>query len=551
MKPSRFSVNSVLESVPDTFDAEFPDNGVFAAATEAERWTLTAGYLDALSAEQVIAQLRDGVVDVWGLRVLPNELRSTIRGRDAAAHLLDRQIRRRFLRAPRPAVLEQIDVADQEEIEESEGQFLASHIATTIADDLGFSMQWQVEDYTLQEDFEAIGTAIDILRQLAAPWSQTEPGRVDIWSDGEVIFIRQRPATLVAEATYTVDNDKIRSVEVEKRILPRVKRLVLRGQRLPQGGEGGVFVGGFTKEFVTDEFVAPAGGQNGSRVVTVEQRRMPDDLLLEQFVRRWQIDAATGTTRVTSEETLFQEWEDSIYDRGVPVNQPQLQNTIKETISSTATSDGELVFSHREECAYSYDSDRFLSAKLTRRFRPDSDGVPQEYERETEKNSDESPLSTVQTITVEGKDDEDRWFVKRSFTGRGSGFRVGGVRPPLSGTKAELTPVTLIEDDMSADPRALTVELDLRHFTLTQLQAVRDRIQAANDLTEHEVTFITSLPQIHKGQVIALTGVKNAAGASITFQPMLVTGASVRYDESREAARLVTTITAKYWAATV
>jgi hypothetical protein len=132
LQASSFRVHSTLGLPVDAWEADMAGPAAFVEASEADKITLAAGFHDAGGHEHVIGHLVDGRVDEYVLQIDRDAVRTTLRGRDPLAALLERHVVRRYLRLPLRDVVERtaddgIPFVTPEA--EGSGRFRASQIA--------------------------------------------------------------------------------------------------------------------------------------------------------------------------------------------------------------------------------------------------------------------------------------------------------------------------------------------------------------------------------------------------------------------------------------
>src|SRR5262245_22196565 len=238
-----FTIKSHLERSADDFDAEVADTATWLAASEADRITLQAGYRDLAGTPSYVAQIQSGIVDEWELTFAPTARVTRLRGRDPITQLLDRRVALLFPRAPERPTTDTLateaegggNVTTLGVTRLAAAHWMASQVAATVVATVNatlpptqqLGLAWQTRDYELRADYSASGRPVDILRDLAEPWSQAPPTQVDVFLAGLTIVVRGRNPAPAADYVFAIGDARIRSATITKRRPRRLGHVVL------------------------------------------------------------------------------------------------------------------------------------------------------------------------------------------------------------------------------------------------------------------------------------------------------------------------------------
>lgn len=237
----RFDIRSSVQHIADAFTVVVPDADLFLAADADQRMSIERGYRDAMNAAQSVITLNRGIIDSYTVaKGKQGIFQTTLTGRDALALLTDRFIARRFLTDFRPPVTETLP-GGLTTVIDLVGSWTAKQIAEIICADLGLGCQWQTLNFTLKEDFNAVGRVSEILARLIADLNHFEPTKTIMLAEasleaeeGADVVFRARLMNPVAEQTIALGPDGIRQEDVTVEMHPprKISSLVLIGERI-------------------------------------------------------------------------------------------------------------------------------------------------------------------------------------------------------------------------------------------------------------------------------------------------------------------------------
>lgn len=575
----RNQIQATLELAADGFETEVPASSHFTAAAETDRVTVVAGFADAGGVVASVRQLKDGVVDAYELIVRPEQLLTRLVGRDPVALLLDRTVRKRFVRFPERPVLDEVPEADLgiETLvaDAGTGRWTASEIARNLVEGVGLTLQWEVRDWEPLEDFDAVGRPIDLLRQLVAPWDQVEPFKVDLFVQNDTVIARQRRLAPEPDYRYAVFDARIENLVVRKSRPGRYGLVRLEGEAdLGQTGE-------FTE--TTQSETLDAAGNVWVRIVETTTFRLPDRIVLKTVrqvygrsvvgVTRVEIGGSTTFTvvyglRLISERTITYEWDSSLLDRGQIVNLPRLRRvrntgtqlksffwfftsdvTTLQALDQIAT---EAPLSGPEDTDFTYDAEGFLKEQL-RTARHTLNGLPTEQEIISYQRI--GPAQYLESVMLYRGQAGKLTLVSHRTRLQG-GYPPGG---PVGGAVSGPTPASIqepkavsVQQTISTDPTAQDVIFTNRSLTKADLDFILSLYQQASGLWQYELTFdAVTMPWLTKGTVIELTGLLAEDGVTpIVLKPALVVDHRLLHDETSRTPSMRSRVRAVYWSPT-
>ena len=542
----------------DGFDAELDNCFCFLAADfENDRVSLEAGFVDPsapLAPPQSLKHL-EGVIDEYSIDISPDVLTGRIRGRDLMAIALDRQFKKQFLKA-------QPDT--EPDITFVVGDFLASDIAKEVAASIGLAVSWEARDYILKEDFDAVGRPIDIINELAAPFTLVEPFKADVFLQDSTIFVRERKGTSFrTDYTFAAKDARILRMNIRKREFTIFGKVTLIGELTPVNldvtQEGGFTIirSGRQEETITKE-TFDANGDLQTRLIEITTLRMPDRIPLETLEREFSV--RSGQLILVTETRKFNEYEESRYVLSGATNQPLLKNQITET-KGTDPDDDSKTFQliRKENKEFGYDRNRFQDIMTHRKFKRDfaAAGNPfVEDERIVETLKELDFLKVEKVVSTYERQDDGSLPLQRQDTTVSAGIRPGGNRPgrgiglpgTAAGDLASKQPVK-VEQVISTNPRARDVRFSNRNMSREDLLFILDQFSRASGLIEFEITMdYVAMPWLRKGSTLLITDLFCDDGVTeIVLDPALVFEQRLRFDESSESPEMVSTLRCLFW----
>jgi hypothetical protein len=311
----QFTIDSSLDLAADAYTSPVVGSVDYLAADDADTITLSAGLIDpATGTPYTIGHLVGGV-DEYSLHITPDRIDGSIRGRDNMAEMIDRTYQMRYLRA-QPGPLEKIAMDGKtfdglpDPTLYTVGKFRASEIASQVVTGegqpggpTGLTLSWECRDYDLQENFDASGRPIDILRKLVEPWSQIEALKVDVFVQGTTVICRPRSLTTSADYTYAVSDARIKDVTIRRKRAEIYGRVSLSGEfNLRERGLGSVTP---IEVDETTEDVSGVGayGQPLTRVIRTTTYLVPPRIPIRSREQTYSYDVPTASMQLSKDET--------------------------------------------------------------------------------------------------------------------------------------------------------------------------------------------------------------------------------------------------------
>jgi hypothetical protein len=560
-----FTIKSHLERPADDFDADVADSATWLAASETDRITLQAGYRDLAGTPSFVSQIQSGIVDEWELTFEPTAQVTRLRGRDPITQLLERRLALLFPRAPERPVTDTLateaegggNVATLAVTRLPAGRWTATQVAATVVATVNetippeqqFGLSWQTRDYELRADYSAAGRPVDILRDLAEPWSQADPTRVDVILEGLTIVVRGRNPLPTADYVFALGDARIRSATLTKRRPRRLGHVVLSGMLVQIEGTG--LVG----ETIPDP-TSPAKlleietTPNRTELETrtpnaINRYRMPDGVLVYS-----QKTVLTGTlsggTSLVARDTTRNTWDDVEYDQGQPLR-AALQRTQDVLVEGIHPQDKAKLFRQlrSESVTYEYDGQEFLTRIVSTKKEINLKSNTLELsEMITKDYTDIGPLLyEVVTSVLKWNQKLGVWNLSQRDAATSSGYRPGGPgrskvtfipagtdangNPIMPGqnNSGQRIPITL-ERTLSEAPDAEPFSYANEHLTLADLEFIMSQLEAAQELWEVEVSLdAVTMPWLRRGVVLQLTNCRDEFGELMPLDPNWPPGA--------------------------
>src|SRR5439155_17655699 len=87
-------------------------------------------------------------------------------------------------------------------IPEVRGVFTYAQIAAEACAAAGLTLAWHLASPVMQGDYTANARVLDILTDLARPWTSAEPTRADVYVDGTTVIRKQREPAAGGRVTH-------------------------------------------------------------------------------------------------------------------------------------------------------------------------------------------------------------------------------------------------------------------------------------------------------------------------------------------------------------
>jgi hypothetical protein len=338
LKTSVVTHRSTLELTADWFEIATPTGSppFRTAAPDATVEAIDLGYREN-GVPVTVRVLAGGIIDEWGLAFTPVSIIGAIRGRNQAAKALDTYFNMLYVVNPSTGQALACGTAPPGGLvlqPENIGPALASTIAQAACTAAGLTLQWEIRDYALTQNFSAHGRVIDTIKALAAPWDLVGPFKVDIVLRGTVLVVKHRtppppplnlparvdypqvPAVLFplvpADYAFTMADARRTGLTLKRRRLQRIGQVTLHGSSGLAGGAGGQ-----SEETTTDEFttVDQYGLPQQTTVTTVRQL-VPSHLVLHTSRQVYMYVARGASSGGGPRRRLLVTLEDTTYNYG-------------------------------------------------------------------------------------------------------------------------------------------------------------------------------------------------------------------------------------------
>jgi hypothetical protein len=586
LEAQSFTLRAMLDRPAADFDAEVPGSAVFMEASEGDRVTLEAGYRDAAGVPTFIGQVTKGVVDEWEMVLAPDRILCSVRGRDPLTLLLERLVTKVFPRSPAREVLETVaslaegggNIRIINRAQAPPGRWTARAIAETVLADLNadlpapeqLTLSWEVPNYELRSDYSASGRRLDVIAELAAPWSQAEPSKVDILLEGLTVVVRNRTPVPPAAYSFPIHDARIKQLRITKRRPRRIGEVILSGMAVQISGAG--LLGVTLPSPTIDIEETP-----NRTTITVDTPtgsftyRMPDGVLLKS-VKAIFAASPLGGQQMISRETVENEWSEVQYDNARPLNAAnQLSQLV--TVEGIHPADKGKTFQvlRTEAVSYEYDAQEFLTRTTAIKRELNLKARQMDIKERVTKDYDETgPLRyDIVTTTSRWNDRIGFWFLVSRDGAPASGYRPGGPgrskvtwipagQKPGLNDSGQLIPV-MLQRTISTEPDAEPFVYSNDNLTLEELERIFAQLAEASDLWEYELAMeCITMPWLKKGVGFQLTACKDTNGALLQFHPDLPAGhlrpalvleQQLRYvdAEGEDGASLTSTVRALYW----
>ncbi len=568
LSPVEILVRSNLELLSDGYEMVLAHSALFTDAAPDQTVNIALGFEDEIGQPVYATVLENAVIDERELTVEPDGIRTRVRGRDATAALMDRDVQILYRRAP---VAEELDAIDPvEPVETKVGHFTARDVIADLVDRVGLDLAFQVRDYELLEDFSASGRIKDVIDQLLEPWNLTTPFKVDVTLEGKTLWIRHRPQAFDPPADYTYDvrDARIGRMAIRRRIARRFGHVRLEGKRsqssldppateigehgeevpVPEIAGGNVWLTGLKVETRTLEDTYK-GSELVTRIETVTTTLYPDETVTKIVKTTY----AGEQKRLVSRETTENDYERSVYEEGRLVNQPKLRRTVVTVETPVRTPSGGTIFkiSQFEEKKNHYDSLNFLTGATTivSELNKKTDQLERKSMR-VEKLVATQPLvfqSEVSSYRFSKKTGD--WELETRSIQDNPGRPPGGPgrrSPELSiaspagsgeggpgvGIPGLLFEPIVLEDTISEEPDAETIHYANPHLELDDLQFVMQQLRDASGVWEWEISLTgATMPWLRRGMRIQFTGLEDGNGDEIEVPAALLMDLSMRHTE--------------------
>jgi hypothetical protein len=539
----RISTDGSIQLLCDQWELGITSSDVWRARARANGVNIRVGLLDDLGDRQLVDHISAGKIDEWDLDVTPFGIRGQIRGRDAAAFLLDTTLYITYLAGglppdlpapealppglqPIPGVTQRLYLP---------GTWRASTIITDLARRCGLTCSYQAPDYIVRDDLEVNGPVLQVIQTLIQPFSFFEPYKIDVWVTGSTLNVRQRQGLVESPGplgptpgdlnTITAHDARIQSLTIRARYLDFIRLFRATGGPTGPCASGADLLEAFSEQYDTFE------GGTSSRVTISGRKIKVLSAIFDQTKEVYNLD----TFRLESRETTTNTWQPIVFDANCRmVNSPK--RTSSQIYVESADPDTHLLAASKLiTISYSYDTENFLTLQVSA-TQEVIDGEFQTTAKEVTRIVDNGIKEFNSETSTYERDSDGNLSHVSTRSGQGGGHRPGGPgRAPKSNimlSAGGIIPyVAKVIDDV---PGAKDFSLNNTNLSQAQLNTIYDQAVASSGCFEYEVMFTAAnIPWIKKGQMLHLTDLHDEGGVrEIVIRTFLVVEAKVEYDNS-------------------
>jgi len=593
--PRRIRLLQSLQYVSDRYEVEFAGADVYFARSRTNTLAIKTGLRTPLGVDEFSTHVSGGRVDEYEVRGSPDEVTTVVRGRDAAALAHDTVLYITYgaVQDPtevEPAVAPPPGVAPIPGVTQRlvlYGRWTAAAIASDLAARAGLELSWQAPDYTVVGDFEVSGRVFNAVQQLASPFSQFEPYRVDIFAEGLTLVVRQRPGvsnpptgplatayTVAALAlarrdvgqldshvgnaqAYTVSMKDARVLQwmVRARYLDYIRVVRVYGAVQSTAGNS-FFIGGKT-DVKLEEIDVDNRGPDGVGQVVHKTVRHPDEATIHKETQTYGPNPNEPTSVVQlDDEVVDNDWDTPEIIGNTIINQVHQRKSVA-TVSQFNTADGVFRPVSRHTTTWMYDaSEGFMNGQetLVETYNKDTASFD-ESEKEVRALEDngirkwEETVDSYRAVDVEGGG--KAWSHQSRTSNPGGGYRPDGkgrglfISASLSDPLKNQTFIGALVDDQ---PGAVDVEVNDKNLLYDDAAFIIGQARASSGATEYELNFTgANIPWMRKGSLLHVTGVEDAEGTPIGTETALVFDVSVDYAEDGDQPTSLQTVKAVWW----
>ena len=561
---TQLTVDQSIQLCADQFEVGIAGTWPFEQRASLDAATVWTGLLDEEGDPQYVKHIADGVIDEIDLQASSRQMVSVIRGRDASAVAIDTTFYIEYggppdtstptsegALAPIPGVTTVLRLP---------GKWFASAIARDLTQRIGLDLSWHVPDYELKVPFSVSGPVINALQELAAPFSQFEPSRVDVWVEGKTLIMRSRAGLIDSPAegatpvqTFTIQSLMSQSLHLRHSTLPQTRVLRLTG-----AGQGGGICQSISEDSIETLFFDSTGSFITTRIVERTTRRDPDGAILKVVKETYtQTPGAEGqealqTLRLSGLYKMIANWDTLFFDEDCNLLNTPREHGQKITIEAIDPDETISSLQPVEEhtVTFSYDENGFRTGQVTEKFvwnKEESrfDPLAKEVTRLQPKG-----ILEYEQITDNYTAGENDWTLASSRKSPAGGHLPAGPGRALPNNVLSRNPA-FVAEIIDNVPGARDFTYSNPNLTESQLAIIRQQAVDASGALELEVTFRASgIPWLRKGQRIRIKGLRNPDNDEILEAPLdtfLVTANKITLVESRDGSSYVSQVTAVNW----
>lgn len=546
------TVDQTVQMVSDQWELALNSSDPWRARSSVSSVDLSFGLINALGDPDLVKVVKEGKVDEWELEFRPDQIVGRMRGRDPMAYALDIAQKISYITGGRPFVppppeklppgLRPIPGVTTRIYKP--GAWRASTVIRDLAERVGLDCSYQAPDYVLREDVEVDGAVNGAIQQIIAPFCNFEPFKVDVWTEGKTLMVRQRQGLVESPGPLGPLPGTLNTVSVHD---ARITQLMIRAHFL---GFIRIFqaTGAFLScadanatDFTTSQYESFDGTNNLRTTVTATTRRK-DSAVLSETEEVYNLDTFEFVSRKTTTHT----WDALELDSNCKIVNSPLERGSQSLIESRSDpangGDGAIRQTSRITMAKVYDTDDFLVLQVTGTETAENTAgaTMKPSAREVSRFFDNGSKQWTQHTTKYSIDGDGKSTVDSSGSGPASGTRPGGPgRAPketAGGTRAFKNAIIDL-----VTPGAKDFSFENPSMTQDAINTIYEQAVASSGAQEYEVQFTAAhIPWIKKGMMLKLTGLFYEDGVTPVDLPnMLVLDSRIIHTESGSPSSLV------------
>jgi hypothetical protein len=552
------SVDQSTQLTADQWTLELNNTDAWRARSDAQHVDISTGLINHLDQPELVKHIKDGVVDEWELVFGPAQTVARMRGRDAAAALLDQTIFVTYVTGGVPVPVTNDDVLPPslkkipgvtERIFLS-GLWRASTVAQDLATRVGLTCSWQAPDYVLREDVEVSGPVVGTIYQLVEPFSHFEPFKVDVWVEGKTLMVRQRQGLVEAPGPLgptpgvlnTITSHDLRGQQLLVRATYLDKTRVIR---MTGAATGDCSALNATEPF-SEQYTITEGGRE-LRITISGTKRVIDGAEMNSQTETYDLT----NSKFVSRKTTTNQQEAYEFDTNCRITNSPKDRGSQTLVESLDEEDGVIRQSGRITVAKVYDTLGFLVSETTTE-EAIVDGAFQVSTKEVKRLFESGLKVYTQETTRYTADEEGTLAFDSAQSGTGGGHRPGGPGRAPRDTAGLAIPKAFIAEVIDNEPGAKDFSMQNASMTQDNLNQIRDQARASSGASEYNVEFTAvNIPWLKKGQMLEITGLMYEDGVTpVSLPVMLVYEAHVEYVEDPGNPHSTINVKGIFWSKT-
>jgi hypothetical protein len=567
---SALTIDQTIQMGADQWEIAFDTSEAWRNRNTIDSADLSIGLINALGGRDVIKQVTEGFISEHEIQIEPNKLIARMRGLDAMAFAAQTTL---FITYVTGGVLPPIPSLIRPELlnPNTPGQIppglrpipgVTTHLflpglwrASTVCADLaarvGLVCSYQAPDYILREDLNVSGSVFSAIQQLIAPLCNFEPFKVDVWTEGKTLMIRQRQGLVEEPGPLGPVPSILNTISVAE---ARITTFLIRSHFL---GQIRLFraIGAFiicpdpnAAEPFAETIEQTAAATDGLRSINLRintngLRRLADGAEMIVQKETWDLDEST----LVSREVTTHFWDGALTDTNCKIINSPLERGSQTRIENIDPTDA--VFRHTSTVTVNmtYDHEDFLVLQTT-----ETESLVDNKFVTTKKEvlryfDNGAKLHKVETTTFTGG--TEGLTLESSSNVPGSGPRPGGpgraMRETAGGVRA------FAESIIDNNPGAKDFTLQNVSMTQTLINTIQTQAKASSGAFEYEVQFTAAnIPWLKKGMMLSLTGMTFEDGSPFVLPNMFVMDTRIIHTENNAQPSSLTQVKCLFWSKT-